>query len=283
MRTASRQTAVALLMAWCLAATTYADWQPYDLAVYAGQNLSIAWQTRVGGDAGARSNITLSDQGRVDGDLYAGSSVSTGWHSKFGTVYQQLGASRFDPLTLLQPDVQPSGAAPLDVQSHDTALLLPGTYGAVSTAWHGNLALSAGTYYFDSLSLGDEGRLALDTTAGDVRVFVAGDVHLAWNTRVTRSGTGGALFAASGAFTAADDSQVDASVMVGGAVTLGWSSVVAGQVFGGGDVTLGSQADVGGAKLGTLSGTVPEPTAFMLVACGAFVLGRARWRRSRRG
>jgi len=267
-------TIVAMAGAGASAGTITADWTPSDMAVFSHGNVSIGWRALVEGGVAARGSVWLEGEGRVRGDVYAGDAIETGWRSSFGTLHAPLGAGPFDAAPLPRVPTTPSGGQALTAGMKSTLALEPGTYGAVAADWRGQLQLGAGTYYFDSLSLGDEAKITLDTSQGDVFVFVTGDMGLAWRAKVGRSGDGGALFAVGGAFASTSEGVLDSSLLTGGAVSLGWKSQVVGQVFAQGDVTLASESTVGGAPLAQ----VPEPSATGVLLVGLIGLALRRGR-----
>ena len=248
-----------------------------NLDVYSGGNLVVGWNATIDGSAGARGSLQLADQATVSGDLYAGGAIQTGWHSAFGAAYDQLATEVFDMLAVPAADTASRGGDYVAAMSHDVLQLAPGAYGDVSAAWQGNLALSAGEYYFDSLFLGDESRMNIDTSLGDVLIYVAGNVQLAWNSQVRRTGGGGALVSAGGSLQTADQSLLDATLLAGGPVNLGWNSEITGQVYSQSDITLASQAHIGGAALVS----VPEPATVLLLGIGLLALSGRRSQRSR--
>ena len=267
-------TVVAMAGQGLQAGTITTDWASSDMAVFSHGNVSIGWRALVEGSVAARGDVWLEGEGRVAGEVYAGDAIQTGWKSSFGTLHAPLGAGPFDAAPLPKVPTTPSGGQAATAGMKSTLALEPGTYGAVAADWRGQLQLGAGTYYFDSLVLGDDASMALDTSQGDVFVFVTGDMGMAWRARVVRSGDGGALFAVGGAFASTSEGVLDSSLLTGGAVSLGWRSQVVGQVFAQGDVTLASESTVGGAPLAQ----VPEPAATGVLLAGLIGLALRRGR-----
>ncbi len=263
---------VVVLFAAPLWADMITDWKPNEAAVYSGSNLSVGWSASIGGDAVAGGALQLGGSATVEGNLFARSSITTGWDSSFGATYGEVGASLFDDWTFPPLDMKPNGGQALSALSDSTLSLSPGTYGDISAQWRGNLELTAGRYYFDSLTLGDEAKILLDASAGDVLVYVAGDTSLAWKNSITRYGSGGSLFSIGGNLNVGTENFVDSSLLVGGPATVGWDSQVTGQLFAYGDVAIGDQAVINGDQLLA----IPEPGTVLLVLIGVAVLARRR-------
>jgi hypothetical protein len=259
-----------LLAAQGLRADFITDWT--SLAVYSDSNVSVGWHGSVGGSMAAGGLMAIGDQATVQGDLYAGGAITTGWKSTFGAAYDHLGSGPFKDIGVPVFNADASGGDAVQAASKETLSLAPGTYGDVSTAWRGHLQLVAGTYIFDSLTLGDESTIALDTSGGDVLIFVAGDANLAWKTAIAREGDGGALLSVGGAFTGGTEGVWDTSLLAGGPAVVGWNSRVTGQLFAGGDVLLDTQAVVEGVS----QTSVPEPVAAVCLLLGATLLIRRR-------
>lgn len=240
-------------------------------AIFSQSSVSLHWKAQVAGDVVAWDRIDLASQARVRGDLYAGAGISQGWKASAGTAYDSLGYDAFDPYILPTFSDGPGGA---DVRVGDrgSLTLAPGEYGSLRVDWKGELTLSAGTYHFDSVLFGDQSRVRLDTTGGDVLIYSDGATALHWKADVQRTGDGGAMLASAGAMTLASESSLDASVFGRQGVTLDWKAEVVGQVHAYGDVTLYDQSYVHGRNLTT----VPAPASLSLFVIGAAGLLRRR-------
>lgn len=224
-------------------------------AAYSHELVQLNWKAKVYGDVAAWDDVRLQDQATATGDLFAGDQVKLGWKASAGDAYDNLGAGAFASLVLPEINLSAGGADKVRVQSRDELALTPGSYGDLRVDWKGKLTLTAGSYYFDSIVFADQSAITLDTSAGDVQVFVAGDTTMRWKSSVSRSGVGGALLTAGGKVRIQEEAALDASVFAGGRVNLAWKANLTGQVLSHSKVTIGDQATVGGASLAP----VPEP------------------------
>jgi hypothetical protein len=136
------------------------------------------------------------------------------------------------------------------IPGHTTTTLTPGYhYGNISTSAHADLALTAGTYVFDSLTLNGQSTL---TTTGAVLVYInAGNLSLSGGTVVNNTGVSTNLV-----FMCSTPSPVTATSV---SITGGASSAFA--VYApNADITIAGNADVYGAFIGkTVSDTGGAP------------------------
>jgi hypothetical protein len=237
-----------------------------DLAVYSHSDLNVRWKAKVHGHAAARDGVHLFTQADVNGDIYAGGVARLDWKASAGNVYDGLGAGAFGALML--PDA-PSGFGGDDIRvaERDSLNLAPGSYGRLEVAWQGDLTLTAGTYYFDSLTFGDHSDITLDASAGDILIVSGGESRMNWKSRARRQGAGAVTLASAGRFTM-EEARFDGGVFCGDRVDLGWKANVAGQIHAFGPVNIGDKAVVGGEAMAP----VPEPATGVLLALGAGAL-----------
>lgn len=272
-RCRSNLSGVVLLCAQFVHASPITHWSFEDLAVYSDGNVTGGRRSSVAGGIAARGSIQLAGEAHVDGDLFAGSSITTGWAATFGESHQRLGDAAFNAMSMQETAFEMSAGNVVSVPDTGTMALDPGSYGALTVGWKGQLVLTAGTYRFDDLALAGEARIALDTTLGDVLVYVASDVELGWRAQAMRSGgSGGALFSVGGDVNILEEGVLDSSLVSEGRVNVGWKSQVAGQLFARSDVNLASQASVAGAALVA----VPGPASLAMIAFAALTLPRRR-------
>ena len=141
----------------------------------------------------AVGDISLGSSASVTGVACCGGSLSLGWNATVGSQCSTFSES--DIVTPTAPTkctilTAPKHADTSNFPAASTSLinvaasssgttLAPGTYGTVSSNWLGKLYLSAGTYHFNKLDLtGDQTKLYLDVSGGDITIFVTDTVKL---------------------------------------------------------------------------------------------------------
>lgn len=153
--------------------------------------------TEIGSDARVRSVASVSpvvirSRARVDGSVTSGGAVSlqppvtvTGGVTQNATL---------TPVTRVSWTVTfPAPGPSVNLQPDQRRVLAPGAYGSVTVPSRATLALSAGRYFFDSLSTEPQSVLSIDATGGPVEVYVAGNVL--WRATTTfATGSGPANF-----------------------------------------------------------------------------------------
>jgi hypothetical protein len=123
------------------------------------------------GDARCATNVNLANNAHITGTVYVPSLslISMGSGSSIGAT--NIG----NPDLPVFPSATVFSAGTSNVTTTTTPLA-PGSYGSVTYANGGDLKMSAGTYFFASLSLSGTTQVHLDTTGGNINIFVTGDV-----------------------------------------------------------------------------------------------------------
>jgi len=122
------------------------------------------------GDVVSVPDISISPKDTVTSARSAGK-VSVGSNAKVGTVQQQAALTPLVQRTVtVHPPSGPS--TDVDVSKKSPVTLAAGRYGQVTVGPDATLKLSAGTYLFDSFSVGPKSIVDLDTRDGTVNVYV---------------------------------------------------------------------------------------------------------------
>ena len=122
-------------------------------------------------DAFSEGNFFARDRFTSSGSIRANGSITLGWYGEVAGLQIQGDSVDVDSLGLSIPP--PAGVIPLSPIPHDGSLTLPaGNYGPLLVNDRATLCLSAGTYDFTSLSIGNDARIVIDDSAGLVKVVV---------------------------------------------------------------------------------------------------------------
>ncbi|MCL2726291.1 MAG: PKD domain-containing protein [Polyangiaceae bacterium] len=122
------------------------------------------------GDVVSVPDISISPKDTVTSARSSGK-VSVGSNAKVGTVEQKASLTPLVQRTVtVHPPEGPS--TDVDVSKKAPVSLAAGRYGQVTVGPDATLKLSAGTYLFDSFSVGPKAVVDLDTTDGTVNVYV---------------------------------------------------------------------------------------------------------------
>jgi hypothetical protein len=149
--------------------------------VIAGNNLILQGSNKVLGTAAGNNGVTVQNFSELNAVRY-GNTFSQGVGNTIGSVTQ--GSTAATP-TVVQPVNIPhassyvGGGANQSLALFEDRTLAPGHYGALSFTGSNELFLSAGNYYFDSVtSLGSFTTIHYNLSGGPINVFVTGDIQL---------------------------------------------------------------------------------------------------------
>jgi predicted acyltransferase (DUF342 family)/competence protein ComGC len=167
----------------------------------AGGNITLNNWSRINGNATAGGNITLNNWSRINGNATAGGSITILSNSSItGTQTPNAPPPITSPIrpqdcpAICMPDHATITPGTTDITVTGTTPIAPGDYRNLTVNQNGIIELSAGTYHFNSIRLGtgngNNAGLDLDLTAGDITIFVRGDVSFGENLRI-RVNTGG--------------------------------------------------------------------------------------------
>jgi len=136
---------------------------------------SDAWldsDTEVIGDLGANGDVTMEPSSSVSGDVTHGGSLTPGANvasDSIGSVTPKV----FPSVTLPTATVFSAGGS----DQTDPGTLVSGTYGELLISNGQTLNLSAGNYFFDSITMGYSSTLNLHLTDGPINLFVVGPAY----------------------------------------------------------------------------------------------------------
>lgn len=232
-------------------------------------------KARVFGDAVADGAMSVASKSILFGDATAGGAIKVKG-SVGGTVTPMAGPATLGPLLAggLLPVTSFTSGGTSYKGKYGTIDLAPGAYGDINmkgAKGGGELDLSAGNYYFNSLALKGM-TLYVDLSGGAVNIYVNG------NLQVSKSGMTAGDAASAGllaAFDAGSDGELDPAGQVylethgtakfngsewigtiyapDGNITFGKSAIV-GALYGGGNISLTGRATVTYSPLGGDSG-----------------------------
>lgn len=182
-----------LAAAAILAAPIFANATPFTL--FAGGNVNLEQGTKVSGDVGAKGNIHSKYDSQVSGNVSAGGNVTLEQKSqisgnatagnKVDVKYQANVAGNIanktnSPLLNTLPAATDfkSGGKAYGLGAYKTGELAQGSYGKINLGYDSTLKLTAGDYYFDSLTVGSESKLIFDLSGGSINLFITGNVNI---------------------------------------------------------------------------------------------------------
>jgi len=226
----------------------------------------------------AAGAVNLSREARVDGPISHGGSF---WADRGARITGPVAphsaeAELWDGARRRRPDFQAGGpnqwaprGRPID--------LTPGRYGALSVDREATLRLTAGEYDFSNLWLGREAELIADTSAGAVRINVAGELTV--DREVVFDAPPGLLSVQAGrSIHIGRESEIEASLISFGDASIDRETTLGGQVYADRSLWLGRGVEVLGAPAapGGGSSPIPEPASALLLGLGGLAMGRRR-------
>lgn len=133
-----------------------------------------------------KAAVTLEQNAKVDGSINhnAGTKLDAKWGSNFGS---ETVAPAGTPIAAPSLDVLPGATAfsvgtdAFNLNASNTGSMSQGKYGKVHLGWDSTLTLSAGSYYFDSLEIGGDGKLVFDLSGGAINLFILNNVSIGQN------------------------------------------------------------------------------------------------------
>ncbi|UCZ56881.1 hypothetical protein LGV61_01010 [Desulfurispirillum indicum] len=171
--------------------------------VHSGGNLVFQYRCTIEGSVWVAGSISASSsESVINGNATAGGSINMGWQ---GQVKGVATANAVDiPIT---PPQAPVYCPPLCTPKHkefevgtqnlraiwqQDITIPPGSYGDLQLGGRNKVFLSAGTYIFNAIQSGTQPSLYFDLSAGDVTIFVKGNVSFGDQLSVhVKTGSGG--------------------------------------------------------------------------------------------
>ena len=156
-----------------------------DGGVASNGNLELGYNTRAV-DVAACGNVNIAKKALVSGDVTASGTVTLHEDADVdGTITEH---ASLDPRVLPDATQFTAGGPDVKVKNKKDCTLAPGSYGSLITAKEATLYLSAGDYYFTSFEADDQLKLRVDASAGNVAIYVTGDVSVDNKAEVKISG-----------------------------------------------------------------------------------------------
>ncbi|WP_342118170.1 polymer-forming cytoskeletal protein [Pseudoduganella sp. OTU4001] len=125
--------------------------------------------------------VTL-EQGSVVGNVHhnTGTKLTANWGSSY--VSDIVGPVSGPALDVLPGATAFSAGTTLfQLNASQTGALGKGQYGKINLGFDSTLTLSAGSYYFDSLEIGGDGKLIFDLAGGAINLYIKNNVSIGQN------------------------------------------------------------------------------------------------------
>jgi len=230
--------------------------------------LDLSSGVTVMGDVATENRLSLGKDSLVHGDALYGTSYSLG----SGAVVEGLITQLAEDLDEWSPTLRSDPGLSTSVSENDyfaansVFTLDPGDYGRLDIDRDSVLYLSAGTYNFQKIWLGQDVRLVADTSAGDVIINIVDKLDTGSGVTFERLGTGLLTFQAGGNVHLGQDIDADASFLsFAGKIDVASNGSIEGFLYAQKNISLGQGVSVGGAA-------VPEPATVLLLAMAVPVL-----------
>jgi hypothetical protein len=259
--------------------------------VRAAGTVDLGGQTTVSGnvDAGAASGVavTLGNGTHVAGAVThrSGTTVSAGSTATYGSnvIGSPAAPVAYVPTALAAATSFTAGTLDINKNGGETTNLGAGKYHDINLGSNNTLLLTAGNYYFNSLSMAGGGKIDFDLTGGAIKLFFAQDVNFGTSLDVSLLGGDASDIYTEvlGNWDQSGGGEWFGTVFgsaVGSDLHFGNNSTLIGQfiardtlrIDGGSDVSL-LQADVA---------SVPEPSTLLLGTIALLGLAISRRRRA---
>lgn len=143
-------------------------------SAYSGGTITLSWASKIANTAVAATAV----------NVVSGSSVGTALvSSSYPPNIKPIAPTSCTTVTAPTPATFSAGTKNVSVAWGATTYntsnpLAPGSYKNLTLSGSSPLTLTAGTYYFNSISLGYGSTLNLDLSGGDITIFVVGAVDL---------------------------------------------------------------------------------------------------------
>ncbi|MBN1436242.1 MAG: hypothetical protein JW936_04140 [Sedimentisphaerales bacterium] len=242
----------------------------FDGNIYAGNGTAFGDSVFTSGTFGGENNLTIA------GDLVYG---QQSWINPKITVGGSIvgPTNSWTTVSFTNPGLTTSGTDSLWYENKSSNTLTAGDYGSLSTGNQANIYVSAGTYNFGSVWLGNNTNIIADTSAGNVIINAVGSFSTGQNVSISYVGSGGVMVQSGNDLSLGESNEIAANIRSFGSMNVGNNNVINGRVFARGQTWIGNNSHIAG--VGSSVG-VPEPATLLMLMPGAYLCLRKKYRNS---
>lgn len=260
--------------------------------VLSGSNFQGGQNSRISGDLGADGSVDLKTGSEVEGAVTHAGTLTLHGTASVGSdavgipvVVPEL----FAPVSLPAAASFTAGSNHVNQGDDEITVLFPGTYGNLILGSDNVLKLASGVYYFNKITAGDGLKLKIDLTSGDISIFVAGDVMLGDDLRVSlTNGTAADIYSeAHGRWLMNSNSVWYGTIFAPFArLEIGSNSFITGALYGEDQIKIGPDSRIDFQLADNLNPpppnppkpVAPEPGTLFLFSAGVslFLFGQIR-------
>lgn len=238
-----------------------------------GSDLTVDANSSIQGNAGVNGNVTVNNGASIVGHVTHSGTLTLNGSGSVGS--ESTGPSVVNPesfpgAALPPANIFTAGGSDITTVGNQTTTLLPGTYGTLDLGASNILNLTAGSYFFDAIDIGNNLDFNIDLTGGNLLLYILGDADFGQGLDVfLTNGDAFNIFIETHGNWEAAGNWYGTVLAPFGDITLGQDSIAFGAFYSGDqiDIQQGVSLTFQLSPLTTPT-TVPEPATCFLFGFG---------------